>query len=163
MPDTASSLIISWPRPSLPLSPLFRSGCTGRGLDTRLGLLLVALTEFIWGVGCRKIDCYPRPPAAKFSPRPKLPPGQPFSQLHPNNCDQKPAGIWGVIAFFSSVVIQLPPYRRSVPAPSQTVAGGAINPHGKQSREKKKEQGVHSTNHISRFMISSRGGQSGAA
>lgn len=71
---TAPSATIWWPWPGLPLSPLFRSGCTGRGLDTRLGLLLVALTEFIWGVGCRKIDRYPRPPAAKFSPRTKLPP-----------------------------------------------------------------------------------------
>lgn len=35
---------------ALPLSWLFLSGCTGRGLDTRLGLLLVALTEFICGV-----------------------------------------------------------------------------------------------------------------
>lgn len=37
----------------LPLSWWFLSGCTGRGLDTRLGLLLtlLALTEFIWGVG----------------------------------------------------------------------------------------------------------------
>lgn len=35
---------------ALPLSWLFLSGCTGRGLDTRLGLLLVALTEFIWGI-----------------------------------------------------------------------------------------------------------------
>lgn len=38
---------------ALPLSWWFLSGCTGRGLDTRLGLLLtlLALTEFIWGVG----------------------------------------------------------------------------------------------------------------
>lgn len=37
---------------TLPLSWWFLSGCTGRGLDTRLGLLLtlLALTEFIWGV-----------------------------------------------------------------------------------------------------------------
>lgn len=36
---------------TLPLSWWFLSGCTGRGLDTRLGLLLtlLALTEFIWG------------------------------------------------------------------------------------------------------------------
>lgn len=36
-----------------PLSWGFLSGCTGRGLDTRLGLLLtlLALTEFICGVG----------------------------------------------------------------------------------------------------------------
>lgn len=35
-----------------PLSWWFLSGCTGRGLETRLGLLLtlLALTEFIWGV-----------------------------------------------------------------------------------------------------------------
>lgn len=40
-------------RPGSPLSWGFLSGCTGRGLDTRLGLLLtlLALTEFIWGVG----------------------------------------------------------------------------------------------------------------
>lgn len=37
---------------TLPLSWWFLSGCTGRGLETRLGLLLtlLALTEFIWGV-----------------------------------------------------------------------------------------------------------------
>lgn len=39
--------------PIVPLSWWFLSGCTGRGLDTRLGLLLtlLALTEFIWVSG----------------------------------------------------------------------------------------------------------------
>lgn len=133
-PDMASSWLISWPRPSLPLSPLFRSGCTGRGLDTRLGLLLVALTEFIWGVGCWKIDCYPRPPASKFSPSTQTTTRTAFSQIHPINCDQKPAGIWGVIAVFSPWCYSSP---RIAAWCQLRVAGGAINPHGKQSREKK--------------------------
>jgi len=40
--------VVEYKFPVLPLSALFLSGCTGRGLDTRLGLLLLALTEFIW-------------------------------------------------------------------------------------------------------------------
>ena len=47
------SLVLTMVRPILPLSWWFLSGCTGRGLDTRLGLLLtlLALKEFIWGGG----------------------------------------------------------------------------------------------------------------
>lgn len=50
---TSRSVMLTLAWLTLPLSWWFLSGCTGRGLDTRLGLLLtlLALTEFIWGVG----------------------------------------------------------------------------------------------------------------
>lgn len=145
---------------------MFRSGCTGRGLDTRLGLLLVALTEFIWGVGCwKKYTAILDLPLPNLARNPNSHPDSSYSRLHPNNCDQKPATIWGVIAFFffflPPSVSQLPPFHRSVPAPSQSVAGGAINPHGKQSREKK-EHKVRWTNNIYHLIISPCSDQSEA-
>lgn len=64
LPRTTYRKISLCPKPFLwkhflPLSPLCLSGCTGRGLDTRLGLLLVALTEFICGFGYLKLNANP--------------------------------------------------------------------------------------------------------
>lgn len=49
---TSRPAMLRLARLTSPLSWWFLSGCTGRGLETRLGLLLtlLALTEFIWGV-----------------------------------------------------------------------------------------------------------------
>lgn len=105
-----------------------------------------------------KIHCYPRPPATKFSPQPKQPPGQQLFPVTPKQLRSKTRYYLGCnrvfFFFFLRRCHSSPPFHRSVPAPSQSVAGGAINPHGKQSREKKKEHKVRWTNNIYHLIIS---------
>lgn len=111
-----------------------------------------------------KIHCYPRPPATKFSPQPKQPPGQQLFPVTPKQLRSKTRYYLGCNRVFFPLppsVSQLPPFHRSVPAPSQSVAGGAINPHGKQSREKK-EHKVRWTNNIYHLIISPCSDQSEA-